>query len=196
MKVKSSFYQRDDVVLIARELLGKVLYVNSDEGVTAARIVETEAYSYIEQACHAYNNKRTRRTETLYAAGGTSYVYLCYGIHKLFNIVTNEEGIAEAVLVRAVEPIINIQLMKDRRKRTRPGSLTSGPGKLSMALGITLDHNCKDLAGDQLWLEDDGYSLPENNIISKTRIGVDYAGEDARLPWRFYIRDNAFVSVS
>ena len=193
MKLTSSFYQRKDVVLIARELIGKVLHVNAPEGYTSGRIVETEAYSFKERACHAYNNRRTSRTETLFADGGTAYVYLCYGIHKLFNVVTNREGVAEAVLIRAIEPLNNIDLMRQRRNKQTDIQLTSGPGKLSEALGIGMEHDANDLTGEEIWITDDGFEC--HDIVIASRIGVDYAAEDAGLPWRFFLSENKYVSV-
>ena len=193
MKLEKSFYQSPDVCGVAMNLLGKVLYVRTETGVCAGMIVETEAYSYKERACHAFNNRRTARTETLFADGGTSYVYLCYGIHHLFNVVTNEQDVAEAVLIRALEPVMGIQQMKDRRNTDRDEVLTSGPGKLSQAMGITLANNCDSLTGSDIWIEDAELILPKE-IISGPRIGVDYAGEDAQLPWRFGIKGNAYIS--
>ena len=193
MKLERTFYTRDDVCEVAQDLLGKILCV-SENGITSRGIiVETEAYSHIERACHAYNGRRTKRTETIFQEGGTSYVYLIYGIHKLFNVVTNVEGVAEAVLVRAVEPIEPIEIMERKRGGGKEKfSLTSGPGKLSIAMGIGMDHNNADLLGDQLWIEDK--PLEPFSIVSTTRIGVDYAGEDAYLPWRYYIDGNPWVS--
>ena len=195
MKVEEAFYQRSDVVLIARELLGKSLNVRAGDTILSGIIVETEAYSFTEKACHAYNNKRTARTETLFAQGGTSYVYLCYGIHRLFNVVTNVKGVAEAVLIRALEPEKNIHIMRDRRMVTRDTQLTSGPGKLSAALGIEMSHNNRSLLDDDIWIEHGVREIEDSDIAAATRIGVDYAGEDALLPWRFYLRQNAYISA-
>ncbi len=192
MKLEKSFYFKGDVCNIARNLLGKILYVESDEGLCGGMIVETEAYSYTERACHAFGNRRTGRTETLFAEGGSAYVYLCYGIHRLFNVVTNREGVAEAVLIRALEPVEGIDLMKWRRKKSDLKDLTSGPGKLSEALDIKLQHNNLSLFEDAVWIADEGGSSPE--IVEGLRIGVDYAGEDAFLPWRFGISGNRFLS--
>lgn len=195
MKIDRSFYKHNSVLDIARELLGKVMVTQIGEVTTSARIVETEAYSYTERACHAYDNKYTKRTRVMFSEGGTSYVYLCYGIHKLFNIVTNEEGVAEAVLIRAVEPDQGVSHMLSRRNFSKIDySLTSGPGKLTKALGIDMQHNELDLTKDQVWLEDDGHKIEPQNVSVSARIGVGYAGEDARLPWRFFVRDNRYVS--
>lgn len=193
MKLDKSFFLRDSVTEVARELLGKTLYTNFDKQLTAGIVVETEAYSYTEKACHAYNNRRTARTETLFRDGGTCYVYLCYGIHKLFNIVTNNEGTAEAVLIRAVEPVEGMETMLYRRGFDRETvALTSGPGKLSQALGIGLKHDKTTLFEDDIWLEDNG--IDSRGIDESPRIGVAYAQEDALLPWRFTIKDNPWVS--
>lgn len=191
-KLTKEFYLRDDVNQIARDLLGKIVFTRIEGVVSAGKIVETEAYSFREKACHAHMKRFTERTKIMFMPGGHAYVYLCYGIHNLFNIVTNTEGLPEAVLIRAVEPHKNIEIMRERR-RTTDKHLTSGPGKLSEALGITRKLNGIPLSGNDLWIEE-GEEYREADIISTTRIGVDYAGEDAMLPWRYYIRDNTFVS--
>ncbi|MEO7990375.1 MAG: DNA-3-methyladenine glycosylase [Chryseolinea sp.] len=195
MRVTSEFYLEKNVVKIARSVLGKVLFTKIDGIVTAGRIVETEAYSWKERGSHAYRGK-TARNAVMYDKGGVAYVYLCYGIHHLFNIVTNHEGIADAVLIRAVEPVVGIEIMKERRgKISNEFQLTSGPGKLSKALGIDRNLNGKSLFQSEVWLEDDGASLSNKNIVASKRIGIDYAGEDALLPWRFTIKDNVWVSA-
>ena len=195
MKLEKGFYLRSDVVQVARELLGKCLFASKNGELTGGIIVETEAYSYRERASHSYNNRRTRRTEVMFGEGGHAYVYLIYGIHYLFNIVTNVSEVAEAVLIRAVEPVEGIDYMQARRSRVKGGrELTSGPGKVSQALGITLEDHSRSLLEDRIWLEDKGYNPPEEEIIASPRIGVDYAKEDALLPWRFYIRNNRWVS--
>jgi DNA-3-methyladenine glycosylase len=191
-----SFYQRKDVVLVARELLGKVLVTNIDGVFTSGIIVETEAYHGLnDRACHAYNGRRTPRTEVMYKAGGLAYVYLCYGIHSLFNIVTNEEGLADAVLVRAIEPLEGLEHMLTRRKMTvADPKLTAGPGAMSEALGIKTQLTGTDLNGNTIWLEDHKIQYEPEGIISGTRVGVAYAKEDALLPWRFSVRGNKWVS--
>ena len=193
MKLPASFYEKEDVCKAARSLLGKVLVLQSPDGILAGKIIETEAYSYIEKACHAYGNRRTSRTEMLFAPGGTAYVYLCYGIHHLFNVVTNREGIAEAVLIRGLEPLDGIGIMRKRRGSDYR-QLTSGPGKLSAAMGISIRFNGHDLTGDSLWIEDRGIVVHPDEVLEGPRIGVDYAGADALLPWRYGIRDNTFLS--
>lgn len=190
-KLPLSFYRRDDVISIAKELLGKVLFSNIDGVVTAGKIVETEAYcGRGDKACHA-NGKRTPRTEVMYREGGVAYIYLCYGIHHLINVVTNVKGMADAVLIRALEPVLGLEVMQERRKHAK--RLTSGPGTLSQALGIKTSMTGTSLLGEDLWIahpdKEEGF-----RILSGKRIGVEYAGEDALLPWRFVIKENKFIS--
>jgi len=189
VKLPKGYYQSEDVVAISRDLLGKILITN-----ISGIITETEAYcGRNDKACHANNNRRTNRTEIMYHAGGSAYVYLCYGIHSLFNIVTNKEGLADAVLVRAVEPLEGIEEMLLRRNlQMAAPKLTAGPGAMSQALGITTKLYGTDLTGNKIWLEDRGIKVSE--IISSARIGVSYAAEDALKPWRFTIKGNKWVS--
>ena len=195
-KLDYYFYNRADVVNIARELLGKVLVTHWDGVVTSGRIVETEAYRGVtDRASHAWNGRRTRRTEIMYDDGGKGYVYLCYGIHHLFNVVTNIKETPHAVLVRAVEPMEGIGTMLQRTGKKKPDrTLTSGPGNVSKALGLMVSHTGVSLLEDTVFIADDSYALKKRDIIATTRIGVDYAGEDALLPYRFFIRDNIYVS--
>jgi DNA-3-methyladenine glycosylase len=198
-KLPRSFYTRSDVVTISRELLGKLLYTQVDGVLTGGIIVETEAYSgFNDRACHAYSNRRTKRTEVMYGPGGVAYVYLVYGLHTLFNIVTNEAGKADAVLIRAIEPTNGVEEMLLRRSLARPvPQLTAGPGVLSQALGIsTRRHYGTDLTGHEIWLEDRGVVVPEEEVVASPRVGIDYAGEDALLPWRFRIGGNRWTSKS
>ena len=194
MKISEHFYQRQNVVKIAQELLGKMLFTNIQGDVSGGIIVETEAYSFKERGCHAYDNRKTERNKVMFESGGISYVYLCYGIHHLFNVVTNQLGKADAVLIRALEPVMGQDLMKARMKTSSLNRITSGPGKLTKALGINRSHNGKNLEGTEIWIEDMKLSINPKNIISSPRIGIDYAGEDAMLPWRFTIRDNQWIS--
>lgn len=194
MKISEHFYQRQNVVKIAQELLGKMLFTNIQGDVAGGIIVETEAYSFKERGCHAYDNRKTERNKVMFESGGISYVYLCYGIHHLFNVVTNQLGKADAVLIRALEPVMGQDLMKARMKTSSLNRITSGPGKLTKALGINRSHNGKNLEGTEIWIEDMKLSINPKNIISSPRIGIDYAGEDAMLPWRFTIRDNQWIS--
>ncbi|KYG74995.1 DNA-3-methyladenine glycosylase [Roseivirga ehrenbergii] len=196
MQLTRSFYEQNNVEVLAKKLLGKKLVTNFNGAVTAGIITEVEAYSgRNDKACHANNGLRTLRTEVMYGAGGYAYVYLCYGIHHMINIVTNVEGQADAVLIRAIEPIIGIDTMLERRgfdKLTK--ALTSGPGNVGKALGLnTKRHNGLSLLENEIWIEDQA-EVSEEQIISTTRIGVDYAEEDALKPWRFYIKDSKWVS--
>jgi DNA-3-methyladenine glycosylase len=194
-KLSDEFYQRQNVVKIARELLGKAVFTNIDGVRTGGMIVETEAYSWRERGCHAFNNRKTGRNAIMFEKGGFAYVYLCYGMHYLFNVVTNTDEVPDAVLIRAVEPIAGVDEMKLRRGNpARDFHLTSGPGKLSKALGIDRRLNGKSLLDDEVWIEDIGKKITSRNIESSPRIGIDYAGEDALLPWRFTIRNNPWVS--
>ena len=195
-KLSRDFYERLDVVQIAKELLGKTLVSRVDGIYTAARITEVEAYAgRNDKACHANNGLRSARTEVMYGQGGIAYVYLCYGMHHLFNVVTNMEGLADAVLVRAVEPLEGKDQMLARRKKARiDKSLSSGPATLSQALGFkTKLHYGTDLLGDLIWIEE-APSLKPSKITVSTRIGVDYAEEDALKPWRFYEANSQWVS--
>ncbi len=195
MKLPESFYLRKNVVTIARELLGKQLFTRVDNKVTSGLIVETEAYSWKERGCHAYKGRRTQRNEIMFHRGGHAYVYLCYGVHHLFNVVTNVGGIADAVLIRAIEPVNGLAIMQQRRGvLANPFHLTSGPGKLTVALGIDRAFNGKYLTGNDVWIEA-GEKIAGKLIEPSTRIGVDYAGKDARLPWRFTICKNPWISM-
>lgn len=191
-KLPRSFYQNSDVVQLAKDLLGKVLVTNIDGIISAGRIVETEAYcGRGDKACHA-NEKRTPRTEIMYGDGGHAYVYLCYGIHHLFNVVTNIEGQADAVLIRALEPVQGEGVMQERRNYTK-AKLASGPGTLSQAMGIKVNMTGVDLCGDQIWIMKHNEEK-KIKILADKRIGVEYAEEDALKPWRFVIAGNKFVS--
>ncbi|RIJ36735.1 DNA-3-methyladenine glycosylase [Pontibacter oryzae] len=196
MKLTKSFYTRPDVVQLAQELLGKYVYTCVDGMLTGGMIVETEAYSgENDKACHAHLQRRTQRTEIMYAEGGVAYVYLVYGMHHLFNIITNQQGSADAVLVRAIEPEVGIEEMQLRRnmQQLKP-NLTAGPGVLSQALGINKKLYGTDLTGSTIWLEDKNVVLPPESIAAGPRIGIDYAGEDALLPWRFWVKESKWVS--
>ena len=176
--------------------MGKVLFTKINGETTAGIIVETEAYFGVkDKASHAYGGRRTDRTETLYSHGGVSYVYLCYGIHHLFNVVTSVQDDPHAVLVRAIEPLIGKEIMELRRNMSasKP-SISAGPGSAAKALGIDRTFNKKDLDGHEIWIEDHGISYPQSEIIAGPRIGVAYAQEDALLPWRFFVKGNKYVS--
>src|SRR5688572_469549 len=193
MKLNEDFYQRSNVVKIARDLLGKVLFTRIDGVVTGGTIVETEAYSWKERGCHAYGARKTARNAIMFQEGGFAYVYMCYGIHFLFNVVTNREDTPEAVLIRAIEPVEGVEFMKLRRSLFKNDfHLTSGPGKLTRALGIGRSFNGKSLLDDEIWIDDPGTKLATGSIVASERIGIDYAGKDARLPWRFTVKGNAW----
>lgn len=196
IKLGQNFYNRANVVTIAKELLGKVLISQWEGIVTSGRIVETEAYNGItDRASHTWNGRRTNRTEVMYKEAGRGYVYLCYGIHHLFNVVTNETDTPHAVLIRALEPLEGIEHMLRRTNKIKPDrTLTSGPGNVAKALGISTLHSGINLLGDDVFIADDGYILRKKDIVATPRIGVDYAGEDALLPYRFIIKNNIYVS--
>jgi len=193
VSLPKAFYLRKNVVLIAKELLGKSLLTCINGQITGGLIVETEAYSYRERGCHAYMGKMTTRNRVMFEEGGVAYVYLCYGIHNLFNVVVNGKDKPEAVLVRALQPIQGEDVMKRRMRASSIKRITSGPGKLTKALGIDGSCNGNDLSSSELWIED-GITIRKKEIVSAPRIGIDYAGEDAKLPWRFFIKDNGWVS--
>ena len=196
MKLPETFYTGTDVVQIARNLLGKYLFTRLDGVTTGGIIVETEAYNGVtDKASHAYGNRRTARTETMYAHGGVAYVYLCYGIHEMFNVVTSAAGQPHAVLVRAIEPAEGIDTMLYRRNMAlvQP-NLTAGPGSVGKALGISRKLNGMSLQSDVLWIEEREKYYTDEEIKAGPRIGVAYAGEDALLPYRFFVKGNIYVS--
>jgi len=193
-KINLSWYEQEDVVALARKLLGKWLCTCIDGTITKGMIVETEAYSgQNDKACHANGQKITKRNKIMFAAGGHAYIYLCYGIHHLFNVVTNREGFADAILIRALEPKVGIDTMLRRRNMQKVEKrLTAGPGVLTQALGIKTHHYGEKLDKNTIWIEDNDEGI--NGIIATTRIGVEYAEEDALKPWRFYLKENQWVS--
>jgi DNA-3-methyladenine glycosylase len=195
-KLLIDFYNRKDVVQIARELIGKVLVTNFDGVRTSGRIVETEAYTGIsDKASHAYNDRRTARNEHMYAPAATAYVYICYGIHRMFNVVTNDRGIPDAILIRAIEPLEGIDIMMKRSGRAiADHTITRGPGNVAKALGMDKSHSGLSLTGEEVFIIEDESMVHEDTIGSSKRIGVDYAAEDALLPYRFYIKNNKYVS--
>lgn len=195
--IPRSFYLREDVVLIARELLGKVLLTKTPDGITSGVICETEAYNgVIDQASHAYGNRVTVRTEVMYRRGGTAYVYLCYGIHSLFNIVTSKKGIPHAVLIRGIKPLEGKEIMLLRTGKDKLNDrMGIGPGKVSKLLGLHFSDTGKDLCHRPapseptgIWLEDRGIIPDPSSINVTARIGVEYAGKDALLPYRFFVK--------
>ena len=188
-KLSTSFYRRDSVVEVARDLLGKVLCSHIDGHLTKAMITETEAYAGAQdRASHAYAGRRTARTEPMYHEGGIAYVYLCYGIHHLCNVVTGKQDDPQAVLLRAGEPLAGLDEMCARRGKAAAGNkLLAGPGSLSQALGIRTELSGVSLLGNQVWIEDQGFSAADDDIAIGPRIGVDYAGDDAARPYRFLL---------
>lgn len=194
-KTPLTFYRRPDVLQIGKELLGKLLFTKFDGKLTGGIIIETESYKGAEdKACHAYKNRKTERTRVMFENGGVAYIYLCYGIHHLFNIVTHQEGEPHAVLIRALHPTQGIETMLQRRKKDNvTPALTGGPGTVSQALGIHTKHSGTSLIGDQIWIEDHGIEIPLDHILCSPRIGVDYAEEHALLPWRFHLAQKSFM---
>ncbi|WP_228840574.1 DNA-3-methyladenine glycosylase [Candidatus Protochlamydia phocaeensis] len=191
-----SFFQQQDVLELSRQLLGKYLFSFIDGVLTGGIIVETEAYRAPEdRASHAYGMRRTKRNEALYLEGGHTYVYVCYGLYPLLNIVTNQVNIPHAILIRAIEPTTGIEWMLQRRGKSKiERGLTAGPGAAAQALGIKLMHNGIPLTGPLLWIEDRKVDIPLQEIIASPRVGVAYAKEDASLPWRYRIKNNAWTS--
>jgi DNA-3-methyladenine glycosylase len=196
-KLPRNFYLQDDVVEISRALLGKLLCTQiENQPLTSGIIVETEAYcGRNDKACHANNGLRTERTEVMYQHGGAAYIYLCYGIHHLFNVVTNAQDKADAVLIRAIEPADGEATILSRRKKERlHPDVAAGPGRLTQALGITTDLSGTDLTGSTIWIEDRNITPTESEMQCTPRIGVDYAGNHAQRNWRFYLKDSEWVS--
>ncbi len=194
-KLPREFYTRSNAVTVARELLGKLLVVPTSSGRRlSGTIVETEAYrGPQDRAAHSYGGRRTKRTEPMYGIGGTAYVFFVYGMYNQFNVVTNVANAPHAVLIRAIEPVEGIELMRRRRRGQGDHNLTNGPGKLCIALGIDRRLDNADLLGNKVWLEE-ATNITARKIASGPRVGIDYAEEWVEKPWRFWIRDNAFVS--
>ena len=195
-KLPIHFYTRPDVVLIARELIGKIIVTNFKGKITSGRIVETEAYiGLTDRASHSFGGKRTARNEHMYAAAGTAYVYICYGMHHLFNVVTNAKNIPDAVLIRAVEPITGIDIMLGRTGKIKlDNSLTKGPGNAAKALGISKINSGINLHQPEINIAEDEFEITEESIGVSRRIGVESSGDAALKPFRFYVKGNRFVS--
>ncbi len=197
MPLPATFYRRPDPTVIARELLGKVIVSEINDQRTAGRITETEAYAHVnDQACHSHLGRFTDRTRVMYEPGGVAYCYLVYGMHVLFNVVTNEAGNADAVLIRAIEPLEGESVMLARRGLNKVArNLTAGPGLLTQALGISKAQYGHDLTtGHELWLEDRGGFITETDILASPRVGIAYAGADAALPWRYRLKGSRWTS--
>ena len=197
--IPKSFFTRTDVVQISKDLLGKHLVSNFEGQKTVGMIVETEAYrAPDDKGCHAYANKRTERTSTMFKEGGVAYVYVCYGIHHLFNVVTGPKGSAHAVLIRAIEPQEGLEFM-ERRRGTRASSstLVNGPGKFTVAMGIDKSSNACSLLtrGSGLYLEDGKVEIHDKDIIAGPRVGMGRSvAECSNWPWRFRIKNNKWTS--
>ena len=178
-------------------MLGKILFTRTDDGITAGIIVETEAYfGTSDKASHAYGGRRTARTETMYSKGGTAYVYLCYGIHYLFNVVTSAKDDPKCVLIRSIEPFKGLEIIEMRRKMPADHqAISSGPGSVAKSLGINSSFNKSNLAGDRIWIEDRDISYTTSQITIASRIGIAYAQEHASLPMRFFVKDSKYVKV-
>lgn len=203
-KLPREFYLRRDTIEIAQDLLGKTLVVPAKNGErVSGLIVETEAYlGAIDKAAHAFGNRRTPRTEVMFAAGGRAYVFFIYGMYFNLNVTVGAPDSPHCVLLRAVQPIEGIEIMRQRRATRKDGSLntkmpdknlTSGPGKLCIALGVDKSYNGASLLEEKIWIEDGG-KVNDSEIIAGKRIGIDYAEEYAEKPWRFWIKNNPFVS--
>lgn len=191
-RLNYDFYKRSNVVQVAKDLLGKLLVTTFNGVHTAGRIVETEAYAGVtDRASHAYGGRHTARNAVMYGPGGVSYVYLCYGIHHLFNVVTNEPGVPHAVLVRSITPVIGIDVMLQRSgKKAGDRTLGKGPGNVTKALGIHTRHTGTSLLNGEIFIASDGCAVKKSEVLATPRIGIDYAGEDALLPYRFLYQAN------
>ncbi|WP_443939179.1 DNA-3-methyladenine glycosylase [Pedobacter sp. MW01-1-1] len=196
MKLSKEYYLHQDVVFLAKDLLGKVLCTQINQELTVGIIVETEAYFGVEdKASHAFGGRRSQRTKVMYAEGGVSYVYLIYGLHSLFNIVVSAKDVPNAVLIRAVEPIEGLDVIERRRNmKITNKAISSGPGSAAKALGINRDVNGVQLTGDAVWLEDRGIYFTDEQIGVASRVGIAYAQEHALLPLRFFVKGNKYVS--
>ena len=190
MKLGLDFYLQEDVVSLSKQLLGQILCTRFDGQLTSGIITETEAYAGVtDKASHAYGNRLTARTAPMYEQGGTAYVYLCYGIHSLFNVVTNVKGVPHAILIRAIQPLNGIpEMLKRRNKQKEDARLASGPGTAALALGIHRKHSGTSLLESQIWIEKSAEVVLPENIIAGPRVGVDYAGDHALLPYRFKLK--------
>jgi DNA-3-methyladenine glycosylase len=194
----AEYFMQADTLQLAKDLIGMILLTRFDGVETSGRIVETEAYlGETDRASHAFGGRRTARTETMYLPGGHAYVYLCYGIHHLFNIVTHQKDMPHAILIRALEPLEGMDHMLLRRNKTKADfTLTRGPGSLSQALGIHKMHSGMPLQSSAIIIAKDELTVKNRIIETSPRIGVDYAGDDAQLPYRFFRKGSPWVSGS
>lgn len=197
MKLPKEFYTRSQVLDIAKDLLGKILVTNIQGKLAAGIIVETEAYNGIyDKACHAYGGRKTERNKVMYEEGGISYVYFCYGMHYLFNVVTNKKHTPDAVLIRGLLPYEGeTEIFKRLPKPSLKRGVLNGPGKVTKAMGIDKTLNGVSLSSSIIWIKDEGIQVPLSSIISCPRVGVDYAGEDALLPYRFLVKEEFIQSL-
>lgn len=195
MKLPKEFYSRPDTLIIAKNLLGKTLCSNIDGMFTSGMIVETEMYCGVEdRGCHAFGGRLTKRTEIMYAEGGVCYVYLCYGIHRLFNVITHTIGYPHAILIRAIQPLNGIDVMLQRiNKKKYTDQMAAGPGLLTQCLGIDLQHNGMSLQSDNIWIEGER-EMEDATIIESARVGMNFEGFYKTVPWRFRIANSAFTS--
>jgi len=189
-KIPLEFYRDNNIICLAKFLIGKIIYTNIDGWISGGMITETEAYKGPEdRASHAYRNRRTKRTEVMFYSGGLAYVYLCYGIHHMFNIVTGGKNYPHAILVRGIYPVFGVDIIKKRRRWQNKSlkGICSGPGNVGQGLNIRVFHSGISLSGDTIWIEDHDINFRNSDIVAGPRIGIDYAGKDAKLPWRFLI---------
>ncbi|MCL1849971.1 MAG: DNA-3-methyladenine glycosylase [Bacteroidetes bacterium] len=191
MILPKTYYLHHDVVFLAKDLIGKYLFTKIDGQLSGGIITETEAYKGTEdRACHAFGGRRTKRNEMMYATGGVAYVYLCYGIHPMLNVVTNRQDVPDAILIRAIQATHGEELMLKRTGKPQMNpQVTKGPGKVTKALGITLADNGESLQNKRIWIEEREFDLTNAKILNTPRIGVDYAGEDALLLYRFKLSE-------
>ncbi|MBK0382311.1 DNA-3-methyladenine glycosylase [Pedobacter sp. SD-b] len=196
MNLDNTFYHRNDTVKMAKELIGKFLFSNVDGKLTGGMIVETEAYmGSIDSSCHTFNNRKTERNATMFNRGGVSYMYVCYGIHDMLNIVTGDEGNSQVILVRAVEPKFGLDIMQQRRGQVPLNRLAKGPGSLAKALGLNKSFDNSSLTDGLIWIENKGIEFLEKDIIESPRIGLSCPEPYFSIPWRFFLKGNKFVSA-
>lgn len=195
MIIPQSFYLREDTLTIAKELLGKYVFTKINGIITGGMIVETEAYLGVTDAsCHSFNNRKSTKNATMYEQGGVAYMYICYGIHDMLNLVTGPINESHVVLIRAIEPTIGMELMMERRGNVAIKKLTNGPGSLAKALGLNKSFDRESLISNRLWLEDQGVIIEPHKIKETPRIGINCPEPFLSAPWRYLISGNAFVS--
>lgn len=195
MKLAETFYSREDTIELSKELIGKFLYTNINGIKTGGMIVETEAYMGVtDSSCHTFNNRKTLKNATMYNNGGVAYMYVCYGIHDMLNIVTGSEGDSQVILIRAIEPKIGIDAMQERRGGAPLSRLAKGPGSLAKALGLNRTFDNASLLGDTLWIEDQEIEISADDIVASPRIGLGCPEPFFSMPWRFFLKGNKFVS--